>query len=685
MPSLMSRMSVHSRIILALTLPVVGFLVCAGSILWSRWETVGDMAQLQRIADLATRLSDLVHDMQRERGASAVFIGSRGQQLVRELPEQRRSTDENRRRLDALLGGLDAARIGAGLPPALDIVRREVARLDELRQRISALSIPAPESNAYFTATIARMLDAVLEAAKAVSHPQTGAVLGAYLNFLQAKERSGQERATAAPGFAAGRLDAAAYRRFITVLSAQELFFGLFERYATPRQRELLAQTVTGEPVAEVERMRRIALDAGPNGDLQGIQGAYWFTKTTQRIDMMKTFETRLAGDLTSTAADVEARAWRELWMALGAVAALLLVSGLVSIIIVRGIAGPLDALTAATARLARGEKQLEVPGRGRGDEIGRLADAVEVFKATMIEAERLAEERARGQADRLARAERMDRHTAAFAERTTASVDRVSGTAGQMRGSAQTLTTATQDVATRAADVEDVAGRTASSVQAVAAAAEELSSSISEISRQVAQSAEIATRAVDEARQTDGTVRGLAEAAQKIGDVVRLINDIAGQTNLLALNATIEAARAGEAGKGFAVVASEVKQLANQTAKATDEIAQQIAAMQNATSSAVGAIQGITTTIGRMSDITTSIAAAVEEQGAATQEIARNVQQSASGTAEVSASIGSVKMTVRGVGGVADEIRDVSSALAGEAERLQREVEAFVAELRTA
>lgn len=271
------------------------------------------------------------------------------------------------------------------------------------------------------------------------------------------------------------------------------------------------------------------------------------------------------------------------------------------------------------------------------------------------------------------------------FEASSTASLGATTEAAQQVDAMAQRMSVTAEETNRQSLTVSAAAEQASTNVQTVATAAEELSASIAEISRQVAQAAAAAQAAVNEARHTDDTVRGLADAAKKIGEVVELINDIASQTNLLALNATIEAARAGEAGKGFAVVASEVKNLANQTAKATEEIAAQIHSMQTVTSQAVSAIQGIGTQINGINEIATTIAAAIEEQGAATQEIARNVQQASAGTQEVSKNIAGVTETAGETGAAAHKVLDASRLVATQSDTLRTEIVKFLGDVKAA
>ncbi|GIL38691.1 methyl-accepting chemotaxis protein [Roseiterribacter gracilis] len=367
-------------------------------------------------------------------------------------------------------------------------------------------------------------------------------------------------------------------------------------------------------------------------------------------------------------------------------IAAGALISGIAAAVVVaRSVVRPIGAITGTMSELSQGKRDVEIPGRTRKDEIGTMAAALEVFRAGLVENERMAAAQREEELLKLERQKRIDGLVANFENSATAIVDAVSGASTELQSTAEAMAAIAEETNRQALTVSSASEEASVNVGTVAAAAEELSSSISEIGRQVTRSAEEASAAGERAQRTDATVRALSEATAKIDEVVTLIDSVAGQTNLLALNATIEAARAGEAGKGFAVVASEVKSLAQQTSRATETIRGQIQAVQTTSGEAVMAVGEITKVITTIQESSTIIASAVEEQVATTGEIARNVQQAAAGTKEVSSNIAGVSQAAESAGAAASQVLGAASELARQADTLRGEVRRFLDGVRAA
>ena len=677
---------INHRIILLLTLPILGLLALGAILALQQIREVKDTGELSDLISIAPAISNLANELQIERGLSTDFIASKGQQFKADLRRQRAATDARRDEFMKALKGFNAAAVSSGIDAKIARAKQVLDRLAAVRAGVDGLTMAPRDTRKFYSALIQDLLTNVEEMVSISPNADIVRAIAAYTSFLQAKEKAGSERRLGADGFRAGKFTPELYRHFAQSISAQDSYLATFAVFATVRQTAFEGKALAAPAAAEVSRLRKVAYDSLDKGSTAGIDAAQWLASSDAKIKLMKTVEDRLAADLTSETARLHDQAKTDEVLLISSLAAGLALVGLLSMVIARSISRPVTELTDQMAALARGDLEIEITGTDRKDEIGKMGSAVLVFKQNAQEVKRLeaeaeaAEERARQE-----KREATNRLADDFSASVGAVVHALSAAATQLTASAKQMAGTAQQTSDQSGIVASASEQASANTQTVSAAAEELSKSIVEISRQVSESTRISTDAVAKAGTANEKISGLVQSAQRVGEVVELITDIAEQTNLLALNATIEAARAGDAGKGFAVVASEVKNLANQTAKATDEIAGQVQAIQSATDEAVSVIRSITNVINQISEISSTIAAAVEEQGAATQEIARNVEQAAEGAASVNRTIQDVSTAADETGRSAESILGAANDLSGQSEALKAAVDTFLHRVRTA
>ena len=681
-----NNLKIGKRIVLALSLPILGLLGFSFHVLLGQFTTSSEMTQLRGLAEFSPHISALVHEMQKERGSSAGYIGTDGNQAFQErLEAQRHHTDDALDQLNEAAAAFDVAAYGDTFAGRVADAQAMLAELESRRTVVTDLTLDVGGMAQYYTGTIARLLDVVAEMALLSSDASVTNAITAYISFLQAKERTGIERAMGANGFGTGAFSPAVHQRFVSLIAQQQAFMSIFDTYATADQRAFLIETLQDPAVDGVARMREVAIANAYGGSIEDITGAMWFDTITEKINLLKIVEDRLSADLVAMAARKGDAARSALLVQALITGVILAATACLAAIIVRGVTRPLTRMSKAMKTLASGDHSVEISGVERRDEVGEMAAAVQIFKDAAIETKALRAEQevAREQA-KIDSNRQMNELADSFESGVGQIVGSVSSAATDMRSTAETMSAVAERTSDQADAVAAGADGASANVQTVAAAAEEFGASIGEISRQVRDQTTMADDASQAAKRSDDQIRNLATQAQAIGEVVELITSIAEQTNLLALNATIEAARAGEAGKGFAVVASEVKSLANQTAKATEQIAGQIKAIQEQTGATVEAIGQINEKIQAMSQISAAVASAVEEQNAATLEITRNVHAASIGTQDVSTNIAGVSQAARETGGSAHHLLDAAGELFEQARDLSSHVKGFIAEIRS-
>ncbi len=675
---------------------VLGFSLNA----WESWGRLQLTNRISVIADASANLFKAMHNLRTDRSTTTRLLNSDqpvDSDIDKYLRDLRDTEMPAMRNALALLPSIEFAQQQTLIPELDRLFKTLTAQQKEFWDEMSkpkASRRPAlPKEYMETTAALLGTLDklsAMLAAAVNHQDPVIDQLLAIKQIAWLLRNTAGEASLLVSNAITAGQLLPETHLKYVKFVGGTEIAWNALELTASgtqlpPALSAVMAATKTAyfEPDYLALRDRLLTtLMAGGKPELTANQ---WTPITVGRLsNAVKVAEAALDAAKDHTSSQHSA-ALRSLVLQLVLLASALGLTFGAMMAVSRRVIKPLHNMRDAMLKVASGDLTVDTGYAARRDEIGALAGALDTFKQQAADKIRIETQERERNAGAATRQQAIEAYVSEFESTVRQTLDQLNDASGQMRNTSAGLSTVSRQTNARVQTAEKASGEASLSVESVASASEELNASINDISQQAAHAAGIASRAVNQARQTDGTVQGLAKTASRIGEVVGLINTIASQTNLLALNATIEAARAGEAGRGFAVVASEVKSLASQTAKATEDISEQIADIQKVAGEAIDAIKGIGSIIGEVNEVATAIAAAVQQQGTATQEIARSTQIASQGTRNVSDNITGVKADADAAAAAADDVKRASGKLETQSQHLGNQVTQFLVKIRAA
>ncbi len=677
------RGSLRGKLLLPIAVLMVA-LVAAASVLTVREaRTAARLDFLAPLGSLAHHAGDLVHELQKERGRTVGLItGDYADRFQKALAEQRGMTDPDFQAYRSFADNHPDLLAHPRLAETAQSIDEALDQLAEHRQAVDNRNMTVNENVSYYTSLIEDLLQFVDLAANLAPEGKLADTLVPLSHLMRAKEHSGLERAFGSALFnqaSQGEIVFQRYQAYHARLVGERQFLARFRQQALPRHLDFFDQTVQGEAVDKIETWRGYLAEIPETHDSQGVDGKTWFDVATERINMFKTVEDRMANQAQAAATAALNEARLRLWGTVAVALAVIAGSAFFALRLTGGLSIALARLTENLTAVAAGETDREVPYTAQRDEVGRIAAATATLRDNTAEMARLRRQSEAEATQTAERAQKRRQLAQELDESASEELDAVVADAQKLAGQAEELFGVAQSAQERAAGIAGSAQQTASNVQTMASSAQELSHSIQEAAGQISSASERAQQARSEAESAQERVKSLDSSVQEIGNAVKQIQGIAEQTNLLALNATIEAARAGEAGKGFAVVADEVKKLASQTSQATEDIVGKVSTVQTETQQGVAAFESIAERVKEIDEMASQVADTMDQQNSATGEIARNVEDAASAADSVSNEITAIQESNKQTVAAVETVRDTGAAIGRRGSSLRDTVRGYL------
>ncbi len=636
--SYINNLNLKVKILLVVILPICGFFILSGTNLLTDYRQLSSYTSVCDLSLLSNNISNLVHELQKERGASAGFLGSKGKKFREKLAAQRRDTDSKWEVLESFLRGFDLARFDSELKNKIDEALNLIARIEDKRAGISDQQLTVKDAVTYYTSCNTALLNVIGFMTHLTDNAALTSQIGAYYNFLQSKERAGKERAVLSGVFSRGSFSPGMYALFIQLVTEQNTFLTVFETLATPAERQYVKDTVNGLAVEQVDKMRRVAFEVNLDNTKEfGVDSVVWFDTITNKINLLKKVEDYLSAGLQKSAKTLAVAKKKAIIISCILFAVVLLFCGFMIISVTSSILNGIKQATVVAQELAAGKgdltKRMNLKSRDEIGILGRAIDRMLDNLSSMV-----------GQIQDISVSlDATNNDLSDISGEMNDQTTDVSGRSSMVAAAADEMKVNMETVALAVKDASD-------NVTSVARATDEIAAISEEISSNTEKALDITTRAVGQASDSSKRINELGQAADQIGKVTETITEISEQTNLLALNATIEAARAGEAGKGFAVVANEIKDLAKQTATATQEIKSRIEGIQTSTRGTVSEIAEISQVINEIDQIVTGISRSVDTQTSTTTEIAGNINHASQGIEDVTENVSQASAVAKDV-----------------------------------